>query len=83
MVEKQWPINVYYKQQKVGFFKADLLVNDLIILELKAVEEIHPIHEVQLVNYLRATDIEVGYILNFGKKAQFKRKVFTNDRKKR
>ena len=78
----QIPIVVYYKNVKVGNYFADLLVNNKVILELKAgdgiiIEE----HELQLVNYLRATEIEVGLILFFGKKPQFKRKIFTNDLK--
>jgi GxxExxY protein len=76
----QIPIEVYYKNIKVGNYFADILVNNKVILELKAgdgsiIEE----HELQLINYLRATDIEVGLILFFGKKPQFKRKIFTND----
>jgi GxxExxY protein len=79
----QIPIEVYYKNIKVGNYFADILVNDKVILELKAgdgiiIEE----HELQLVNYLRATEIEVGLILFFGKKPQVKRKIFTNDLKK-
>ena len=78
----QIPIEVYYKNIKAGNYFADILVNDKVILELKAgdgiiIEE----HELQLVNYLRATEIEVGLILFFGKKPQFKRKIFTNDLK--
>lgn len=78
----QIPIQVYYKNVKVGNYFADLLVNDKVIVELKAgdgviIEE----QELQLVNYLRATEIEVGLILFFGKKPQFKRKIFTNDLK--
>lgn len=78
----QVPIEVYYKEQKVGNYFADLLVNNKVIVELKAgdgviIEE----HELQLVNYLRATEIEVGLLLFFGKKPQFKRKLFTNDLK--
>jgi GxxExxY protein len=57
-------------------------VNDLIIVELKAAESICEEHEAQLLNYLKATDIEVGLLLNFGKEPQFKRKYFTNDKKK-
>jgi GxxExxY protein len=57
------------------------MVDDCVIIELKAVERISKEHEAQIINYLRSTNIEVGLILNFGKKAEFKRKVFTNDRK--
>ena len=78
---KQQEIKVFYEEGIVGDFKADIIVNDLIILELKAVLQIVDDHEAQLLNYLRATNIEVGYVLNFGSKAEFKRKVYNNDRK--
>ena len=78
---KQQEIKVFYEEEIVGDFKADIIVNDLIILELKAVIQIVDDHEAQLLNYLRATNIEVGYVLNFGSKAEFKRKVYNNDRK--
>lgn len=77
----QVPIEVYYKSQKVGIYIADLLIEDSIILELKAAESLCPEHEYQLINYLKATSIEVGLLLNFGKEPQFKRVIFTNDRK--
>jgi GxxExxY protein len=78
----QIPVQVYYKDKKVGSYFADILVENKVILELKAgdgliIEE----HGLQLINYLRATEIEVGLILFFGKKPQFKRKLFTNDLK--
>jgi GxxExxY protein len=79
--EQQIPIKVYYDDAIIGYYIADIIVNDLIILELKAGESILPEHEAQLLNYLKATDYEVGYILNFGKKATVKRKVFDNERK--
>ena len=80
-VKQQMPIKVYYEGQVVGEYFADLLVNDLVILELKAAEQIIKAHEAQLTNYLKATDLEVGLILNFGPKAEFKRKIFSNNRK--
>ncbi len=79
--EKQVPIKVFYERIEVGSYTADIVVNDLIILELKVAEAIQPEHEAQLLNYLKATEYEVGYVLNFGKKATFKRIVFDNDRK--
>jgi len=82
-VEPQKAINVYYQNQLVGKYKADLVVNDLIILELKAVDYLVEEHEFQLINYLKATDKEVGLLLNFGVKPEFCRKIFTNDRKHR
>jgi GxxExxY protein len=80
-VKQQMPIKVHYEGKVVGEYFADLLVNGLVILELKAAEKIIKAHEAQLVNYLKATDLEVGLILNFGPKAEFKRKIFSNDRK--
>ena len=80
-VRQQVPICVYYEGQIVGEYFADLLVSDLIILELKATEQIIKAYEYQLVNYLKATNLEVGLILNFGPKAEFKRKIFSNTRK--
>jgi GxxExxY protein len=75
---RQKEIKVYYEGNEVGEYYADIIVNDCVIIELKAAEIIIEIHETQLVNYLKATDIEVGLLLNFGKKAEFKRKVFSN-----
>lgn len=80
-VKKQQNIKVYYDKKEVGDYYADILVDDLVILELKTAESICEEHEYQLINYLKATKIEVGLLLNFGKKAEFKRKIFTNDRK--
>ncbi|GAB3993987.1 GxxExxY protein [Spirosoma daeguense] len=77
----QKPIAVFYEHQKIGIYYADLLINDCVIVELKAADGIAPEHEAQLTNYLKATDIEVGLLLNFGRVPQLKRKVFTNDRK--
>lgn len=74
----QVPINVYYEGEIVGEYYADILVEEKIILELKATEAICDEHEAQLINYLRATDIEVGLLLNFGKKPEHKRKLFEN-----
>ncbi|MGB7875863.1 MAG: GxxExxY protein [Anaerolineales bacterium] len=80
-VKQQIPIQVFYEGETVGEYFADILVDNKIILELKAAEEIIKTHEAQLVNYLKATDIQVGLLLNFGPKAEFKRKIFTKRRK--
>jgi len=74
--ENQVPIKVYYDQETIGNYFADIMVEDVIIIELKAAEAICEEHQIQLVNYLKATDIEVGLLLNFGKKAEFRRKFF-------
>lgn len=81
LVEAQKPIKVHYKGSVVGDFFADLVVENTIILELKACSALTEEHEIQLMNYLRATDIEVGLLMNFGRKPTFKRIIFTNDRK--
>jgi len=80
--EKQKPIKVYYKEKIVGEYYVDILVENKIIIELKASEGIVEEHELQLINYLKATDLEIGLLLNFGKQAQFKRKIFSNTNKK-
>ncbi|WP_417264800.1 GxxExxY protein [Brumimicrobium sp.] len=80
-VEAQKQIKVYYKETQVGEYYADLIVNEAVILELKATEVIVKEFEFQLINYLKATDIEVGFLLNFGSKPEFKRRVFSNDKK--
>lgn len=80
-VEQQRPIKVFYGQHLVGEYFADLLIEGKVILELKAVETLHYSHETQLQNYLRATEIEVGLLLNFGQKPEIKRKVFSSARK--
>ena len=80
-VEAQKKILVYYKGIEVGEYFADLIVEDLIILELKAADCIVKDFENQILNYLRGTDCEVGLLLNFGKKPEFKRKIFENHRK--
>lgn len=79
--ETQKHIEVYFRGCKVGDYYADMLVNQSIILELKAAESLCREHELQLINYLKSTEIEVGLLLNFGERPQFKRKVFANERK--
>lgn len=69
------PINVYYDNVLVGEFKADIVVENVLILELKAVQSLHMAHEIQMVNYLTATGIDDGLLINFGsEELQFKRK---------
>ena len=79
--EAEKPIKVYFDGRVVGDYRADILVEDCVILELKAVDEFNPAFDNQLINYLKATDIEVGYVLNFGKKPKYSRKVYSNSRK--
>ena len=80
-VERQKDISVFFRGSIVGYFKADLIVEEKVIIELKAVRTLDPAHEAQLINYLKATNIEVGLLLNFGRKPEFKRFVFDNKRK--
>lgn len=79
--ETEKPIKVYYKNLLVGEYRADTIVENQIILELKASSTLVYENELQLINYLKATNIEVGLLLNFGQKPEFKRKLFTNDLK--
>lgn len=82
-IDTEKKVNVYYKNEIVGEYIPDIIINDSVIVELKCVEYLTDIHENQLLNYLKATDCEVGLILNFGKDPQFIRKIFTNDLKKK
>ena len=82
-VEAQKKIEVYYKGIEVGQYYADLIVEDLIILELKAADCIVKEFENQILNYLKGTNCEVGLLLNFGTKPEFRRKIFENSRKSR
>ncbi|OLY91404.1 GxxExxY protein [Cnuella takakiae] len=77
-VMRQMPIDVFYHKTKVGTYYADLCVENKVIIELKAAEGINKEHEHQLLNYLKATCIEVGLLLNFGIKPELKRKIFEN-----
>ena len=80
-VEQQMPIKVRYRGEVVGEYFADLVVEDKIIVELKAVSTFQSSHEAQLLNYLKATHYEVGLLLNFGPSPTKKRKVFDNIKK--
>jgi GxxExxY protein len=77
----QQPITVYYLNCEVGNYYADMIVDEKVILELKACDSLCDEHRFQLVNYLKASSIEVGLLLNFGKKPEFRRVVFSNPRK--
>ena len=79
--EEQHPVKVSFRGLEVGEFRADILVQSVVIVELKAVQILESAHERQLTNYLRATDIEVGLLFNFGPRAQFRRLIFDNERK--
>lgn len=80
-VERQKRILVYYNENIVGDYSADLTVEDVVICELKTHERLLEDNENQLINYLKATAIEVGLLLNFGKKPEIRRKIYDNDKK--
>jgi GxxExxY protein len=77
----QDPIKVIYEEEVVGEYFSDILVDRKVIVEIKATKTLIADHEAQLLNYLKATDIEVGLLLNFGPEPEIKRKVYDNDRK--
>jgi GxxExxY protein len=80
-VEPEAPVNVMFRGEVVGEYRADILVNEVVVLELKTARAIDRIHQAQLMNYLRATKIEIGLLLNFGDKPEFKRLACSNTRK--
>lgn len=79
-VEKQHPITVYFRDIQIGEYVVDLIVEDKILIELKLVSRLLPEHEAQIINYLKATDINIGLLMNFGNKPEFRRFAF--DRKR-
>jgi GxxExxY protein len=80
-VERQAPVSVHFRGTIIGSFKIDLLVECAIAVELKASRKLDSAHEAQLLNYLRASDLEVGLLLNFGDRPSFKRLAYSNERK--
>jgi GxxExxY protein len=78
---RQKEILVYYHGRVVGEYKADMIVNGVVLLEIKSVEKLIDAHDAQLLNYLKSTEIEVGLLLNFGRQAEFHRKIYDNSRK--
>jgi len=77
-VERQKELGVFYKGVSIGKYRSDIIVEDKVIIELKAISQLIKAHKVQLVNYLKATNIEIGLLVNFGEKINFKRKIFRN-----
>jgi GxxExxY protein len=80
-VQSEVPIPVWFRGKKIGAYEADLVVNGVVLVELKAVKALDSSHEAQLLNYLRSTEIEVGLLLNFGSRPQVRRFAFENERK--
>jgi GxxExxY protein len=81
LVQQQKPINVFYNGKIAGEYFADIIVENNVIIEIKTANAIDRAFEAQLLNYLKATQIEAGLILNFGPKAEYRRKVFANEKK--
>ncbi len=79
-VERQKDIPVLFKGTNVGDFKADIVVDGKVIIELKAIQRLDKVHEAQVINYLKATGIEIGLLLNFGPRPEFKRIIFNKER---
>ena len=82
-VNQKFPILVYFDNEIIGEYFADLLVEEKVIVEIKAIEKLNSIHEVQLVNYLKATKIEIGLLINFSPKIQIKKRIFSTKLKNR
>ena len=81
-VKRQVSVPVWFRNQNVGEFRADVTVENCVLLELKCAKNLDPAHEAQILHYLKSTDIEIGLLLNFGLKPQFRRLLFDNERKK-
>jgi len=79
--DRERPLTVRFRGEVVGQFRADLIVGGVVLVEAKACSKLHPLHEAQTLNYLRATSLEVGLLVNFGPRPQFRRLVFDNPRK--
>ena len=81
-VEREKPVQVRFRGQTVGLFRTDLVVQQSVIVELKCARTLDRVHEAQLLNYLKATEFEVGLLLNFGTRPQFRRMLLDNNQKK-
>ena len=81
-VERQLAIPVWFRGHQVGRFRGDILVEGRVLLELKSTRTLEAAHEAQLLHYLKSTEIEIGLLLNFGSRPQFRRLLFDNHRKK-
>jgi GxxExxY protein len=82
MVNRQVSVPVWFRDQKVGEFRADVTVENCVLLELKCAKALDPAHEAQILHYLKSTEIEIGLLLNFGLRPEFRRFLFDNDREK-
>ena len=78
---RQVPLPVWFRGHRVGEFRADMIVENSVLLELKCARSLEPAHEAQLLHYLKSTEVEIGMLFNFGARPQFRRLIFDNDRK--
>jgi GxxExxY protein len=83
IVAQATPFDVHFHGQRVGRFYADIVVNDLVLVEVKSCPRLEPRHRAQVINYLRVSTLEVGLLVNFGPKREFERLVYANERKRR
>jgi GxxExxY protein len=81
-VESRSPLPVWFRGEKIGDFRADVIVGNAVIVELKAGRDLEPVHDAHLLNYLRACELGVGLLLNFGPAPKIKPLVFANEKKK-
>lgn len=81
-VERQVPVPVWFRRHRIGEFRADILVERKVLIEVKSARALDPAHDAQLLHYLKATEIELGLLVNFGERPQFRRLLFHNERKK-
>ncbi len=82
LASQQVPVPVWFRGHKVGDFRVDLLVENSVLIEVKCARTIEPIHEAQVLHYLKSTEVEIGLLLNFGPTPQIRRFIFSNERKK-
>jgi GxxExxY protein len=82
-IREEVPLTVWFRARQIARFCVDIVVEDVVLVEVKAFHQLEPRHKAQMLNYLRASDLEVGLLLNFGPRAEFERFVFSNARKNR
>jgi GxxExxY protein len=83
LVHEEIELPVWFRGERIAKFRADLVVADKLIVEVKTTPEVEPFHMAQVLHYLKATDLEVGLLVNFGREPQFRRVVYQNTRKRR
>ena len=82
-IREEVPLTVWFRGRQIARFSVDLVVEDVVLVEVKAFNQLEPRHKAQMLNYLRASDLEVGLLLNFGPRSEFERFVYSNSRKNR